>query len=68
MKTIKCSEVGGDSCDFVVTTSTNEEARMKLLEHAKEAHPQMFKNATPEARTDWDAKFQKVWDHSPEAV
>lgn len=68
MKTIKCSEVGGDSCDFSVTTSTIQEARMKLLEHAKEAHPEMFKSATPDARTEWETKFKNVWDHAAETV
>ncbi len=66
MKTIKCSQVGGGSCPFEVTTDTKEGARAKFSEHAKAAHTEMVKKATPESMKKWHSDFNKIWADTPE--
>ncbi len=67
MKTIKCSQVGGDTCSFEVTAETAEEAKAKFGEHAKVAHADMMEKATPEDMANWDKDFHKVWEEAPTA-
>ena len=66
MKTIKCSQVGGGTCAFEVTTETMEDAKMKMGEHANEAHADMVAAATPESMSEWNVMFDKVWAETPE--
>lgn len=66
MKTIKCADVGGEGCDFTASGETAEEVKGKLSEHAKVAHAEMMKNATPESMEEWNKKYQKLWDETPE--
>jgi len=66
MKTIKCSEVGGGTCAFEVTTATPEEAKQKLGEHAKVAHADMMAKSTPESMAGWNTMFDKLWAEKPE--
>ena len=61
MKTIKCSQVGGDTCSFEVTVATAEEIKMKLGEHAKVAHADMIAKYTPESIKEWNMMFDKLW-------
>lgn len=66
MKTIKCSQVGGGACTFEVTAATAQEAKMKMSEHAKEAHADMVAKATPESMAEWNAMFDKLWEETPD--
>ena len=66
MKTIKCSQVGGDTCTFEVTANTAEEAKMKLGEHAKIHHADIMANVTPESMEKWNTMFDKLWAETPE--
>lgn len=66
MKTIKCSQVGGGTCDAEFTASTEEEMKKMLGEHAKVAHAEMMANATKESMAEWDAMFHKLWEETPE--
>jgi predicted small metal-binding protein len=67
MKTIKCSQVGGGSCDFEASGETAEEVKNKLGEHAKTAHADMVAKTTPESMAEWNTMYQKVWDETPES-
>jgi predicted small metal-binding protein len=62
MKTIKCSDVGGENCTFEVTAETAEEAKNKFSEHAKVAHAEMVASATPESMKTWNETFDKAWE------
>jgi predicted small metal-binding protein len=66
MKTIKCSQVGGEGCAFEVTDATVEEVKAKFGEHAKEAHADMVAKATPETMAGWNKGFGKLWAETPE--
>ena len=66
MKTIKCSQVGGGTCNFEASGMTAEEVKMKMSEHAKEAHADMVAQATPESMTEWNQMFDKLWEETPE--
>jgi len=61
MKTIKCSQIGGENCTFEVTAETMEEAKGKFSEHAKVAHAEMVAAATPESTKKWNEMFEKTW-------
>jgi len=61
MKTIKCSQLGGETCTFEVSAETPEEAKQKFSDHAKEAHPEMVAAATRESMKEWGEMFDKVW-------
>lgn len=65
MKTIKCSDVGGGACTFVVMFETAEEAKAKMSEHAKEAHAEMVAAATPESMAKWNTMFDELWEKTP---
>ncbi len=67
MKTIKCSQVGGEGCDAVFSAETPEEMMEKMGAHAKEAHAEMMANATPESLKEWGGMFRGVWDATPDA-
>lgn len=67
MKKIACSQVGGGTCSFEVTTGTAEDAKQQFMAHAKEAHADMVAKATPESMTAWNAMFEKVWADAPDA-
>jgi len=62
MKTIKCSQVGGEGCDFAVMAETKEDAKNQFSAHAKEAHAEMMAKATPESMKEWGEMFDKVWE------
>jgi len=66
MKTIKCSQVGGDTCTFEAAGATAEEVKMKMSEHAKTTHADMVDNATPESMAEWNTMFDKLWADTPE--
>jgi len=66
MKTIKCSQVGGEGCDFEVKAETAEDAKAQLSAHAKEAHAEMMAAATSESMEEWDKNFEKVWAETPD--
>jgi predicted small metal-binding protein len=67
MKTIKCSDVGGDTCMFEATGETAEDVKMKLGEHAKVAHADMMAKSTPESMAEWDKMYADLWEKTPEA-
>jgi predicted small metal-binding protein len=67
MKTIKCSQVGGDACSFEASGETTEEVKAKFSEHAKEAHADMLAKATPESMAEWNKDFDKIWEETPES-
>lgn len=66
MKTIKCSQVGGDNCVFEVTTETVDDAKIQFNEHAKTAHADMMKDMTSEKMAEWNTMFDKVWAGTPD--
>jgi predicted small metal-binding protein len=66
MKTIKCSQVGGEGCDFSVTAATADEAKAKFSEHAKVAHAEMMASSTPESMKGWNDRFDKLWNETPD--
>jgi predicted small metal-binding protein len=65
MKTIKCSDLGGGTCDFAATAATPDEVKAKMSEHAKTAHADMVAKSTPESMTEWNVMFDKVWAATP---
>jgi predicted small metal-binding protein len=65
MKTIKCSQVGGEACTFEVKAETLEEAKVKFGEHAKVVHADMVAKATPESMTQWNKMFDDLWEETP---
>ena len=64
MKTIKCANVGGGDCPFEVGASTVDEAKSKMSEHAKTAHPDLVAKATPESMAEWNTMFDKLWEET----
>lgn len=67
MKTIACADVGEATCPFTVTAETVEDAKQQMLAHGKEAHPDLDVTSTPEAKQEWESRFEDVWDAEPEA-
>lgn len=65
MKTIKCSQIGGEECSFEAIAATAEEAKAMFSEHAKVAHADMVANSTPESMKEWNDKFDKIWEETP---
>ena len=66
MKTIKCSQVGGENCAFEVTAETPENAKAQFGEHAKVVHVEMVAKATPENMEKWNNDFNKTWAEAPD--
>lgn len=67
MKKIMCSQVGGETCPFSVTSETAEDAKQQFSVHAKEAHAEMVAAATPESMGEWNTMFDGVWAAAPTA-
>lgn len=47
MKKLACRDLGTD-CDNVEHGETSEEVKQKMMEHAKEVHPEKVENLTEE--------------------
>ncbi len=60
-----CSQLGGGTCAFSVTSETAEDAKQQFSAHAKEAHADMVAASTPESMAAWNAMFDKVWAETP---
>lgn len=67
MKTIKCSEVGGETCKAEFSGETAEEVKQKLGEHASVAHREMMEKATPESMEEWNKMYQNLWAETPDS-
>ncbi|MBL7045868.1 MAG: DUF1059 domain-containing protein [Parcubacteria group bacterium] len=68
MKTIKCSQVGGEGCTFEATAETPEEVKTQMGEHAQVAHAEMMAKATPDDMSNWNKMFDKLWEETPESA
>lgn len=57
MKTLKCADVAGISCDFQATGETNEEVTAKLQEHGMAAHAEMMAGMNEEQKAAMAARI-----------
>ena len=70
MKTMTCAQMGG-MCNEKITAATADEMIAKGMDHMKVAHPEMAASiaAMPKdhpAIVEWQEKFTKEWDATPE--
>jgi len=54
MKTLSCKDLGAE-CAFVASGETNEEAMKKMMDHAKEAHPEKMEQMGKMSEADVNA-------------
>ncbi|HTH93073.1 MAG TPA: DUF1059 domain-containing protein [Candidatus Paceibacterota bacterium] len=68
MKKLTCAMFGGP-CDAVIIATDKDDAMKKGMDHVRQAHPEMvhdIENMTPEQNTEWQAKFDAMWDAAPD--
>ena len=70
MKTMTCAQMGG-MCEEKMSAETPDEMMRKGMQHLEAAHPEMAASvkAMPEtdpAMVEWDEKFAKTWEETPE--
>jgi len=54
MKSLKCDDIGGVNCGFEATGETSDEVKGKMMEHAKEVHPEKLEGMTDESKAEMD--------------
>ena len=48
MKKLSCADMGKPECHFVAEGETNEEVKMKLMDHVREMHPDALEGMSEE--------------------
>jgi predicted small metal-binding protein len=51
MKKLSCVDLGKPDCSFVAEGETNEDVKMKIMEHVKMVHPEVLQSTNEEALT-----------------
>lgn len=51
MKKLSCADMGKSECHFVAEGETNEEVKMKMMDHVKTMHPEVMKEMSEEEMT-----------------
>ena len=49
MKTLSCTSLGQEGCDFVAKAETDQEVIDQVMAHTTEAHPEKLEGADMEA-------------------
>lgn len=60
MKTLACSDVSGQACDFVAKAEDANGAKSMLKDHGMEAHKEMMEGMSEEQMAEMGAKMDEM--------